>query len=79
MTKAARAAVDIENLLDRPFGAWRLMVFLLCGLVMAVEGIDMRRLHAARALGAGRDRARLFDPLMIAGLAILAVRLAQRA
>ena len=32
---------DIESLLDRPFGGWRLMVFLLCGLVMAIEGFDM--------------------------------------
>lgn len=42
---AGRAA-NIETLLDRPFGGWRLMVFLLCGLVMAIEGFDMYMLGA---------------------------------
>lgn len=45
---------DIETLLDRPFGRWRLMVFLLCGLVMAIEGFDMYMLGAiVPALAAG--------------------------
>jgi AAHS family 4-hydroxybenzoate transporter-like MFS transporter len=45
MTDTARTA-DIETLLDRPFGGWRLMVFLLCGMVMAIEGFDMYMLGA---------------------------------
>jgi AAHS family 4-hydroxybenzoate transporter-like MFS transporter len=40
MTAGLQTA-DIETLLDRPFGGWRVMVFLLCGLVMAIEGFDM--------------------------------------
>jgi AAHS family 4-hydroxybenzoate transporter-like MFS transporter len=40
MSEGARTA-EIEALLDRPFGGWRLMIFLLCGLVMAIEGFDM--------------------------------------
>jgi AAHS family 4-hydroxybenzoate transporter-like MFS transporter len=39
-------STDIETLLDRPFGCWRLMVFLLCGLVMAIEGFDMYMIGA---------------------------------
>lgn len=49
-------SADIETLLDRPFGGWRLMVFLLCGLVMAIEGFDMYMLGAiVPALAAGLD------------------------
>lgn len=58
-------AVDIETLLDRPFGRWRLMVFLLCGLVMAIEGFDMFMLGAmVPALAAGLGVA----PAMVAGV-----------
>jgi MFS family permease len=53
VTDAVRTA-DIEALLDRPFGGWRLMVFLLCGLVMAIEGFDMYMLGAiVRDLASG--------------------------
>jgi AAHS family 4-hydroxybenzoate transporter-like MFS transporter len=37
---------DVETLLDGPFGRWRLLVFLLCGLVMAIEGFDMYMIGA---------------------------------
>lgn len=59
MTDTARTA-DIETLLDRPFGGWRLMVFLLCGLVMAIEGFDMYMLGSlipALAAGLGVSQA----------------------
>ena len=36
-----RASIDIDVLLDRPLGAYRLMVYTLCALVMAIEGYDM--------------------------------------
>lgn len=46
-TRVSRSgSVDIETLLDKPFGAWRLAVFLLCGSIMAVEGFDMYMLGA---------------------------------
>lgn len=32
---------NIEEVLDRPFGGYRGMVFALCGLVMLIEGFDM--------------------------------------
>ena len=41
-----KRTADIETLLDRPFGRWRLLVFLLCGLVMAIEGFDMYMIGA---------------------------------
>lgn len=50
------SSVDIETLLDRPFGWWRLCVFLLCGSIMAIEGFDMYMLGAivpALAKGVG--------------------------
>jgi AAHS family 4-hydroxybenzoate transporter-like MFS transporter len=31
----------VEQLLHRPFGAYRTMVFALCGLIMIIEGFDM--------------------------------------
>jgi len=47
-------ATDIEEVLDRPFGAWRWFVFALCGVAMAIEGFDMYMLGAiVPALAAG--------------------------
>jgi AAHS family 4-hydroxybenzoate transporter-like MFS transporter len=59
------STTDIESLLDRPFGRWRLMVFLLCGLVMAIEGFDMYMIGAiVPALAAGLD----VDPAAISAV-----------
>ena len=45
---------DIEDILDRPYGAWRWFVFALCGVAMALEGFDMYMLGAiVPALAAG--------------------------
>ncbi|MBL8552138.1 MAG: MFS transporter [Hyphomonadaceae bacterium] len=51
---SAERTADIEDLLDRPFGSWRLLIFLLCGVVMAIEGFDMYMLGSiVPALAAG--------------------------
>ncbi|TKD50666.1 MFS transporter [Sphingomonas baiyangensis] len=58
-------SADIESLLDRPFGGWRLAVFLMCGAIMAVEGFDMYMLGAiVPALAAGVG----VSPAAIAGV-----------
>ncbi|MCW2349493.1 MULTISPECIES: MFS transporter [unclassified Sphingobium] len=46
--------IDIETILDRPYGAWRWYIFALCGIAMAMEGFDMYMLGAiVPALAAG--------------------------
>lgn len=56
-------AADVETLLDRPFGRWRLLVFLLCGLAMAIEGFDMYMIGAiVPTLAAGLG----VEPAMVA-------------
>lgn len=53
---SSTTSATIESLLDAPFGRGRILVFLLCGMVMAIEGFDMYMLGAiVPALASGLD------------------------
>jgi AAHS family 4-hydroxybenzoate transporter-like MFS transporter len=39
-------SMDLEEVLDRPYGAWRWLIFAICGVAMALEGFDMYMLGA---------------------------------
>lgn len=70
---AASETTDIEEVLDRPFGAWRWMVFVLCGVAMAIEGFDMYMLGAivpALAAGLGVEPAAISAVFVAQGIGL---------
>lgn len=70
---AASETTDIEEVLDRPFGAWRWLVFVLCGVAMAIEGFDMYMLGAivpALAAGLGVEPAAISAVFVAQGIGL---------
>lgn len=66
-------SATIESLLDAPFGRGRILVFLLCGMIMAVEGFDMYMLGAivpALASGLGVSPAAIATVFVAQGIGL---------
>lgn len=65
--------VLIGKLLDRPLGTRRLLIFLLCGIIMAIEGFDMYMIGAivpSLAAGLGVDSATVAQVFIAQGLGL---------
>lgn len=74
-TQLDHGSTDLEQVLDRPYGFWRWMIFAICGVAMAMEGFDMYMLGAivpALAAGLGVEPAAISLVFVMQGIGLAA-------